>query len=176
MRILSCIAAFFATTTSATTVFASFYEQQIQTIDGKPLDLSQYKGKVVLVVNVASKCGFTKQYAALEALYLEYKDKGLVILGVPSNDFGGQEPGTPAEIVEFCTGKYGITFPMTEKLKVKGAEAHPLYQWFAQAKGAPKWNFYKYLINKDGEIVDSWASTTKPDDEKLLAAIKVALQ
>lgn len=162
--------------TQAAVSAANLYEFEIDGINGKKLDLNDFKGKVVLVVNVASKCGFTKQYNGLQALHEEFKNQGLVILGVPSNDFGRQEPGTDAEIIKFCDSKFGVSFPMTTKVPVKGDKAHPLYVWLAQSKGAPKWNFHKYLINRDGEIVEAFSSKDSPNSAKLREAIKAALQ
>lgn len=146
-------------------------------IDGGPLPLSEFRGKTLLVVNTASRCGFTKQYEGLQNLYETYEARGLVVLGVPSNDFMGQEPGTNEDIKKFCETTFGITFPMTEKISVKGAAAHPFYQWAAgqEGGGAPKWNFHKYLIAPDGALAGSFGSTTAPDDEKLIAAIESAL-
>ena len=149
-----------------------------QTIDGEALPLSTYKGKAVLIVNTASQCGFTPQYDGLEKLYLAYKNKGLVILGVPSNDFGGQEPGTAAEIKHFCQTTYDITFPLAAKEIVSGKDAHPFYQWAAaQKKGGlifskPRWNFHKYLLAPDGTLAGSYSSSTKPDDADLIKAIE----
>jgi glutathione peroxidase len=126
-------------------------------IDGTPVDLASFKGKVVLMVNTASKCGFTGQYADLEALYKKHKDAGLVILGFPSNDFMGQEPGTNADIAKFCSTEFGVTFPMFEKVTVKGDDAHPLYKQLAAQPdpigGAPKWNFTKFLVDREGKVV-----------------------
>ena len=137
------------------------------------LNLSDYKGKIILIVNVASKCGFTKQYEALEKLYNDYKDRGFVIIGVPSNQFAGQEPGSDEEIIAFCSTKYNVTFPMASKEKVKGDDAHPFYVWASEKTGAsPKWNFYKYLIGKDGEILDYFSSMTKPDSKKIIELIE----
>jgi glutathione peroxidase len=150
-------------------------------IDGKPLGLASYAGRVVLIVNTASKCGFTPQYDGLEVLYKKYHDKGFEILGVPSNDFGGQEPGTSEEIVKFCQTTYDITFPLTEKNVVSGKSAHPFYQWAgAQKKGGmifstPRWNFHKYLVGKDGALLGSYSSATKPDDADLAKDIEAAL-
>lgn len=144
----------------------------------KPLALSDYKDKVILVVNTASECGFTPQYKDLEALYQKFKDKGLVIVGVPSNDFGKQEPGTSDQIAKFCEINYGVTFPMAKKEVVSGKDAAPFYQW-AKAKlgalSAPKWNFSKYLINRKGEVVEYYISTTKPMDEKITKKIEKLL-
>lgn len=154
------------------------YDFSFESLDGDPLPLSQYKGKVLLVVNTASKCGFTPQYQGLQALYDKYKDKGLVIIGVPSNDFGGQEPGSAAEIKHFCQLNYGVTFPMTSKYDVVGDQAHPFYQWAYGVLGfgsAPKWNFHKILIDRQGHAVDYFTSMTKPDAQKLTGAIEKLL-
>lgn len=150
-------------------------------IDGSPLSLGDYKNKVVLVVNTASRCGFTPQYEGLQKLYDAYKDKGLVVLGVPANDFGGQEPGSNKEIKEFCAMNFGINFPMTEKAVVTGNEAHPFYKWAGtQGKGnlltgKPRWNFHKYLVAGDGSLAGSYAPTTKPGSEELAKAIEEEL-
>jgi glutathione peroxidase len=145
----------------------------------KPIKLSDYKGNVILIVNTASKCGFTGQYEGLEALYKKYKDKGLVIIGVPSNDFGAQEPGSNEEVARFCKINYGVTFPITSKYSVKGDNAHPFYQHARQKLGfgtAPKWNFHKYLINREGELVDYFHSTTKPDSSRLVGSVETLLE
>jgi len=135
-----------------------------------------YAGKVVLVVNVASKCGNTPQYDGLEALYQEYGEQGLVVLGFPSNDFMGQEPGTEAEIAEFCRLTYKVKFPMFEKVTVKEGEAHPFYDKLAAAAGTyPTWNFHKYLIGRDGKLIGEFSPRTQPYDEKVVAGIKAAL-
>ncbi len=130
---------------------------KVQTIDGKESDLAQYKGKVVVIVNVASRCGFTEQYAGLQALYEKHKDAGLVVLGFPANDFNGQEPGTNLEIAEFCASKFNVTFPMFEKVSVKGEGMHPLYKVLtsqpAPLGGEPKWNFTKFVIDREGKVV-----------------------
>jgi len=147
-------------------------------IEGKPLPLSQYKGKAVLVVNTASACGFTPQYKGLEALWKAYKDKGLIVLGVPSNDFGAQEPGNESQIKEFCAVRYGVDFPLTGKVHVAGGGAHPLYQWIAKELGeggAPRWNFHKYLIGKDGHIAGAFASKVTPESAEMKQAIEAAL-
>jgi glutathione peroxidase len=151
---------------------------EMQGIDGKPVDLSAYKGKVVLVVNVASQCGYTKQYAGLQKLYDARKDKGFVILGFPANDFGAQEPGSDAEIARFCSANYGVTFPMFSKITVKGAGKAPLYKALTEAadpKGEVSWNFEKFLIGKDGAVIGRFKSGVAPDDAKLVAAIETAL-
>ena len=142
------------------------------------LPLSKFKGKVILIVNTASNCGFTSQYEDLEKLYETYKDNGLVILGVPSNDFGGQEPGSNQEIANFCKANYGVTFPMTAKEKVSGQDAHDFYKWAKQTLGfgtGPKWNFHKYLINRHGQLVDYFNSTTSPSNRRVIKAIQRAL-
>lgn len=143
-----------------------------------PLPLSSFRGKVLLVVNTASKCGFTPQYASLEKLYETYKDQGLIVLGVPSNDFASQEPGTDQQINNFCQVNYGVTFPMTSKEIVSGKNAHPFYLWAKQNSGfgtSPKWNFHKYLINRKGELIDYFYSTTSPDSPRFTKAIEQAL-
>ena len=140
--------------------------------DVKPISLCQYAGKVILVVNTASFCGFTSQYEGLEKLYARLKDKGLVVLGFPSNDFGDQEPGSDKEIADFCRLTYGVEFPMMAKTTVKGGAANPLYRQLAEITGStPKWNFHKYLINRDGTQVAAYSSFTKPDDRDLLNKI-----
>lgn len=151
-----------------------------KTADGNEARLSDYTGKAVLVVNVASKCGLTKQYAALEALNQKYGPRGLVILGFPCNDFGGQEPGTIEEIQAFCSGKYAVSFPIMDKLHVKGPEQAPLYAALtgpgARFPGDVKWNFGKFLIGKDGEVVARFEPRTTPDDPQIVAAVEAALQ
>ncbi|HQV91264.1 MAG TPA: glutathione peroxidase [Phycicoccus sp.] len=139
------------------------------TLSGEGRDLSAYAGDVVLVVNTASKCGFTPQYAGLEELYAAHKDDGFVVLGFPCNQFGGQEPGSEEEIGEFCQLNYGVTFPMFEKVDVNGDDAHPLFTWLKKEKsgllgGKIKWNFTKFLIGRDGQVIDRYAPTTKPED------------
>ncbi|HEX2591371.1 MAG TPA: glutathione peroxidase [Rhizomicrobium sp.] len=157
----------------------TIYDFKATSLDGRDVDLADFKGKTILVVNTASKCGFTPQYEGLEKLYEENKDKGLVILGFPCNQFGSQEPGGAEEIGAFCMKNYGVSFPMFEKIDVNGADAHPLYNWLKdEAPGLLgtkniKWNFTKFLIDKDGKVVDRFAPTTKPEDlakpiEKLL--------
>ena len=139
------------------------------------LNLAQYKGKAVLVVNTASECGFTPQYEGLEKLWDSYKDKGLVVLGMPANDFGGQEPGTAAEIKKFCEMNFQVSFPMGDKVKVIGKDRHPLYKFLAHSlgeKSAPRWNFHKYLVAPDGRLVDWISTVTKPGSAKVIAAIE----
>lgn len=147
-------------------------------IEGKPLPLTAFKGKAVLVVNTASACGLTPQYKGLEALWRAYKDKGLVVLGVPSNDFGAQEPGSEKEIHTFCETRFGVDFPLTSKEHVIGAAAHPLFKWIAGELGeaaTPKWNFHKYLIGKDGTIAGTFGSRVEPESGELKQAIEAAL-
>ncbi len=151
---------------------------EMKAIDGKPVDLASYQGKVVLVVNVASRCGYTGQYAGLQKLYDTYKDKGFVILGFPANDFGSQEPGTDAEIATFCSSKYGVTFPMFSKVTVKGPNKPPLYAAIlaaAQPTSDIAWNFEKFLIGKDGAVVGRYKSGVRPDAAELTQAIEAAL-
>ena len=151
---------------------------EMKSIDGKPVDLAAYKGKVVLVVNVASQCGYTRQYAGLQKLYDAYKDKGFVILGFPANDFGAQEPGTDAQIAEFCSTKFGVTFPMFSKITVKGSGKAPLYEALttsAEPAGEVSWNFEKFLIGKDGSVVGRFKSGVAPDAAELTKAIEAAL-
>ena len=157
----------------------SAYDYSFTTlIGGKPLPLAQFKGKVLLVVNTASECGFTPQYKGLEALYEKYRERGLVVLGVPSNDFGGQEPGSSEKIADFCKVNYGVSFPMAAKVHVKGDDAHPFYKWAHERfgfLGAPKWNFHKYLVGRDGQLVDYFHTTTAPDSARLEKAIEELL-
>lgn len=143
------------------------------------ITLRQFEGKVILIVNTASRCGFTPQYQKLENLYEKYQEKGLVIIGVPSNDFGKQEPGTNEEIANFCELTYKVTFPIVSKEVVRGNSAHPFYVWAKKTLGfgtAPKWNFHKYLINRKGELIDYFNSTTAPDAERVKLAIEKALE
>ena len=149
----------------------TFFDFKINLISGDSLDLSKYSGKTILLVNVASNCGFTKQYDDLQKLYDEFKNKGLIIVGVPTNQFGGQEPGTEAEIKNFCETNFNITFPMTSKYDVKGSNAHPIYMWAKDTFGKstiPKWNFHKILINKEGKIEATFASFTSPMSKKII--------
>ena len=160
----------------------SIYDFSLKDIDGQDVSLADFKGRVLLVVNVASKCGFTKQYAGLEQLYQAYRDRGLVVLGFPANNFMGQEPGTEAEIKNFCALTYGVTFPMFSKISVKGKAIHPLYAFLTDDKlhpgsgGAVSWNFNKFLIGRDGSIRAHYGSRTAPDDPELAAAIEQALK
>ena len=156
----------------------TFFDFKINSINGDELDLSTLNGKTVLLVNVASKCGFTKQYDDLQKLYDDYKDKGLVVIGVPTNQFGGQEPGTETEIKNFCETNFNITFPITDKVDVKGDNAHQIYQWAKKNHGKstiPKWNFHKILINKDGKIQDTFNSFVDPLSKKIINQIESIL-
>ena len=157
----------------------SLYDIKLKDIDGKDTTLAAYKGKAVLIVNVASKCGYTKQYAGLETTYQKYKDKGFVVLGFPCNQFGGQEPGTNEEIKQFCSSKFNVTFPLYDKIDVNGANRHPLYVALA-GKDSPfpgdiKWNFNKFLIGKDGTILKRFDSKVTPESEELTKAVEGAL-
>lgn len=145
--------------------------------DEKPQDLCQYQGRVLLVVNTASRCGFTDQYGGLEALHDRYRARGLVVMGFPSNDFGGQEPGSNAQIADFCANQFGVQFPMFAKVHVKGPQAHPMYVGLAAASGGkvPGWNFHKYLVGRDGQTVRAFGSRVSPDDPELVQAIEQAL-
>jgi glutathione peroxidase len=154
----------------------SLYDLTVNTLDGKPQPLSAYKGKVSLVVNTASECGFTPQYAGLEKLYEDYKDKGFVILAFPSNDFGAQEPGTPEQIKKFCDVNYHVRFPMFEKVKTKGAGQSPVYVFLTEKNGEPKWNFHKYLVGKDGKVLAAFPSKVTPESTELTSAIDSALK
>jgi glutathione peroxidase len=151
-----------------------FFDLSIKSINGEVLNLNKYRNKVILIVNVASKCGFTKQYSGLQTLYDNYNDNGLVILGVPSNQFGGQEPGTNSEIKNFCETNFNITFPMTDKVDVKGVNAHEIYSWAKKNYGTsavPKWNFHKILINKNGKVEDTFGSFTEPMSKKITSKL-----
>ena len=155
-----------------------FFELNIKNIDGEELDLSQFKGKTTLLVNVASKCGFTKQYTDLQTLYEKYRHQGLVVIGVPSNQFGGQEPGSNKEIKNFCETNFNITFPITDKVNVKGENAHELYLWAKKNYGSstiPKWNFHKILINKEGKVQDTFNSFVAPLSKKIINKIELIL-
>ena len=154
------------------------YDFEFTSIDGAPLPLSAFKGKPVLVVNTASKCGLTPQYEGLEALWSDYKDRGLVVLGVPSNNFGWQEPGTEAQIKDFCATRFSVDFPMTAKTVVKGGKAHPFYKWAKAVlgkAGEPQWNFHKLLVGKDGALIGAFGSRTEPGDPALKAVVETAL-
>jgi glutathione peroxidase len=160
---------------------ATLHDFEVKTIDGKSESLAKYKGKTALVVNVASQCGLTPHYKGLEELYESYKDRGLVVLGFPCNQFGSQEPGTEAEIKTFCETKFGVTFPMFSKLDVNGAGRHPLYEFLTSAESAPdgpgdiQWNFAKFLVDREGRVVARFAPTEKPVSEAIVGAIEKQL-
>ena len=154
------------------------YDFSFQSIEGEDLPLSKFKGQAVLIVNTASHCGFTKQYTGLQNLWETYKEDGLVVLGVPSNDFGKQEPGSEQEIKEFCEVNFNVNFPMTEKTVVSGDGAHPFYKWARQELGflaAPKWNFHKYMIDKNGALVDWFSTATPPSSQKVRKTVQAVL-
>jgi glutathione peroxidase len=157
------------------------YDFTLNSIDGQPAPLAAYKGKVVLLVNVASRCGYTPQYAALESIYEKYKDRGFVIVGIPANNFGGQEPGTNQEIKTFCSSKYNVTFPMMAKVSVKGEDTTPLYQYLTdkaanpQTGGEIKWNFTKFLVGPDGRVIARFEPEVTPDAPQVASAIEKAL-
>jgi len=155
-----------------------FFDLNIKNINGKELNLSKYKNKTVLLVNVASNCGFTKQYSELQTLFDTYKEKGLVVIGIPSNQFGGQEPGTNEEIKDFCETNFNITFPMTDKVDVKGDNASEIYLWAKKNYGKstiPKWNFHKILINKEGKVQNTFNSFITPLSKKIISEIELIL-
>jgi glutathione peroxidase len=153
----------------------SLHDLTAETIDHKPQPLAAYEGKVLLVVNTASECGFTPQYAGLERLWRDYKGKGLAVLGFPSNDFGAQEPDSEAAIQSFCSVNYGVTFPMFAKVGTKGQGQSPVYKFLAAKHGEPKWNFHKYLVGKNGQVIRAFESNVEPDDAGLRAAVDAAL-
>jgi len=155
------------------------YDFNFNDINGKKLSLSTFKNKVIVVINVASRCGFTKQYEDMQVIWEKYESKGLIVLGVPSNDFGNQEPGSSKDIKDFCSVNFGITFPMTEKVVVKGSEAHPFYLWAKENYGnsaVPKWNFHKIIIGKNGKVLDTFASITNPTSKRFIAFIEKSLK
>lgn len=154
----------------------SFYDLQAKRLNGKLEALSTYKGKVVLVVNTASECGFTPQYAGLEKLYEDYREKGVTVLAFPSNDFGAQEPGDAKQIAEFCDLRYKVKFPLFEKVVTKGKDSSPVYAFLTKDHGEPKWNFHKYLVGKDGQVKAAFPSKVTPESPELRSAIDQALQ
>ena len=174
----------FAGITLAAALFgaSNVLEFTLNSIDGKPSPLSQYQGKVVMIVNVASRCGYTPQYEGLEKIYEKYKDKGFVILGFPANNFGSQEPGTNEEIKTFCSSKYNVTFPMYAKISVKGEDKHPLYQFLTDKQANPStggeigWNFTKFLVGKNGKVVARFESKITPESPEVTSAIENALK
>ena len=176
MRLFSLLLMLFPAAASAGEPTA--HDFTFLSIEGEPLPLSDFRGKAILLVNTASRCGFTPQYSDLQAVWERYREEGLVVLGVPSNDFGGQEPGSEAEIKTFCTVNFDVDFPMTEKVRVTGEQAHPFYRWAADQLGfaaKPRWNFHKYLIGPDGHLVDWFSTPTAPSSDKVTKAIEALL-
>ena len=167
---------------SAAFAASSVHEFTMDAINGTPTPLASFKGKVLLVVNVASQCGYTYQYEGLQALYLKYKDQGLVVAGFPANNFGAQEPGSDAEIGAFCKSKFGVTFPMFSKISVKGSDKAPLYQFLTDKNANPKtggeipWNFTKYLVDRDGRVLARFDAPVEPESKELTSAIEAALK
>ena len=151
------------------------YDFKFKNLDGGTLNLSEYKGKVIVVINVASRCGFTNQYEDMQKVWEKYHTRGIVVLGVPSNDFGKQEPGSNEDIKNFCESKFGISFPMTEKVSVKGSNAHPFYIWAREKHGksaVPKWNFHKIIIDKNGKVAETFSSITNPTSKKFTKSLE----
>ena len=179
MKILLFVAAIAGMMMSNTTANESLYNIPFNDIKGKKTSLKKYEGKVILMVNVASKCGYTSQYEGLQALYSKYKDKGLVVIGFPSNDFGRQEPGTDLEILTFCKSKYDVTFPMMSKIKVKGKEKHPLYKAITEKPspmpGEISWNFNKVLVDKTGKLAKRYKSGVRPNSKNIISDIEKLL-
>lgn len=180
LQTLVIVMALFASLTgNSAAAETSAHDFSFESIDGGSLPMSSFAGQTVMVVNTASFCGFTRQYKDLQALWETYRDRGFVVLGVPSNDFGAQEPGTEGEIKEFCELNYGIDFPMTTKEIVKGSDAHPFYQWAAAQLGSiakPRWNFHKYLVGPDGQLVDWFSTATSPSSSKVKRAVEGVLE
>lgn len=182
-RFGTTILAFGVTLLMSTSLFAGpgLYGFTLNSIDGKPAPLADYKGKVVLIVNVASRCGYTPQYSALESLYEKYKGQGFVILGFPANNFGAQEPGTNEEIKTFCTRKYNVSFPMYAKISVKGDDQSPLYSYLTKETGPSitgdiKWNFTKFLVDRNGDVVQRFEPAVTPDSPEMVAAVEKQLK
>ena len=151
------------------------YDFTFNDLDGNPLNLADFKNKVIVVVNVASQCGFTSQYEDMQKVWKNYQTKGVIMIGIPSNDFGQQEPGTNKEIKNFCESKFGITFPITEKVSVKSSKAHPFYIWAKKNYGksaVPKWNFHKFIIDKSGKIHETFSSMTNPSSKKFIKVLE----
>lgn len=170
MKTLLALFAMIATTLTA----ADLQDIPLKTIDGKDTSLKAYQGKAVLIVNVASECGYTSQYAGLQSLYQKHEKDGLVVLGFPCNDFGGQEPGSESEIQTFCTSRYNVTFPMFAKVSIKGAEQHPLFAVLTK-DGEVKWNFEKFLLGKDGKVIARYGSDAEPEGGEIEAAVQKEL-
>ena len=177
MRRIPAAALLLAAALPAAAACPPLLDHRMSTLKGGAADLCQYAGRVVMVVNTASLCGYTGQYKGLESLFQRYKDRGFVVLGVPSNDFGAQEPGTPEQVADFCERTYKVRFPMLAKSVVSGPEAIPLYRGLAARTGqAPKWNFHKYLLGRDGRAVASFPSAVTPEDPEVVAAVEKALE
>lgn len=176
-----CVVIMMMMTTGTSFAASNVYDFTLPSIDGQPMPLSSFKGKVILMVNVASKCGYTPQYSALEALYEKYKDRGFVIVGFPANNFGAQEPGTNEEIKTFCSRKYSVTFPLYSKVSVKGDDETPLYQYLTTQTPPPiageiKWNFTKFLVDRNGRVVQRFESAVTPDSPELVSAVEKLLK
>jgi glutathione peroxidase len=178
MRLFALLVLFLTTPMVQAKSCSELLDVDVRTLNSnESVNLCQaYQGKVLLIVNTASKCGYTDQYAELEGLYDKLNDQGLVVLGFPSNDFGGQEPGSEEQIRDFCVNTYAIKFPMFQKTRVKPPEADPLYQRLGEAAGYPRWNFHKYLIDRDGKVVDSFASAVSPYSGQILSAVQRLLR
>jgi glutathione peroxidase len=179
MKKATLFASILFTATILAKTMAPVQEIPLKDIDGKPTNLGAFAGKTVLLVNVASHCGYTPQYEALEAIHQKYKDRGFTVVGIPCNDFGAQEPGSNKEIKEFCSSKYNVSFPLMDKIHVKGPEQHPLYSYLtgkdAAYPGDIKWNFGKFLIGPDGKVLKRWDSAVKPDSKEVTDAIEASL-
>ena len=154
----------------------SFFDLSLKSLDGKAMPLSAFRGKVVLAVNVASECGYTPQYEGLQKLHAAYEAKGFSVIGFPCNQFGGQEPGSPETIRAFCSSRFHVTFPLSEKLEVKGPKQAPVFAFLAAGSGEPKWNFTKYLVGKDGQVIQAFPSSVEPGSPELAGAIEAALR
>jgi len=171
------ILALFCAAAAALSAASNVYEFTMNSIDGKAVPLATFKGKVTLLVNVASRCGYTPQYTALEAVYEKYKDRGFAIAGFPANNFGEQEPGTNEEIKQFCSAKYNVTFPMFAKISVLGGDQAPLYQFLTKTAGGEiQWNFTKFLVDRNGKVIQRFESAVTPDSPEVIAAIESALK
>ena len=175
-KVLFAVALMFGAGATLGSKPVSVYDLTVNTLAGKPQPLGEFKGHVAVVVNTASECGFTPQYAGLEKLYEDYKAKGVLVLGFPSNDFGAQEPGSPEQIATFCKKNYGVTFPMFEKVATTGDAQAPLYKVLSAVDGGPKWNFHKYVVGKDGAVKAAFKSGVTPESKELHAAIDAALK
>jgi glutathione peroxidase len=162
--------------TAAALSAASIHDFTLKSIDGQDMLLSAYKGKAVLIVNTASQCGYTPQYSGLESINKKYAGQGLIVLGVPANNFGGQEPGSNEEIKTFCSRSYKVTFPMASKISVKGGDQHPLFKFLSESASAPDWNFTKYLVGKDGKVIKRFGPSAEPEGKEITAAIEAAIR